>query len=318
MRNDRKAGLILSKLTLSRYNSIREAGDKYMIYTKNGECWCGSKKKYKHCHFEFDQKLIEFKMKGYETPRKDMIKNAQEIKKIKESAKINTAVLDAVEAKICEGMTTQEIDDIVAKVTKDHHAICAPLNYEGYPKSVCTSINEVVCHGIPSKDRVLKSGDIVNVDVSTIFRGYFSDASRMFMIGEVSEEARKLVEVTKEALEAGLAAIKPWGFMGDISYAIQTVAERNGFNVVRVFGGHGVGKEFHEDPFVSHVGMPGTGMVLAPGLMFTIEPMINQGTYDVQIDEQDGWTVTTKDGKLSAQWEVMVLITEKGYEILTK
>lgn len=289
-----------------------------MIYSKNGMCWCGSKKKYKHCHFDFDQKLIQLKMQGYETPPKEIIRNQKDIQALKESAKINTAVLDAVAAQIHEGMSTQEIDDIVVKVTHDHRAKCAPYRYEGYPKSVCTSINEVVCHGIPDPNRILKSGDIVNVDVSTIYRGYYSDASRMFMIGEVSDEARRLVEVTWQCVQAGLDAIKPWGTLGDIGHAVQSVAESHGYNVVRVFGGHGVGKEFHEEPFVAHVGKPNTGMILAPGMTFTIEPMINEGTWDVEIDPQDGWTVTTKDKKLSAQWEVMVLITETGYEILTK
>ncbi len=289
-----------------------------MIYSKNGMCWCGSKKKYKHCHYDFDQKLLELKLKGEETPPKSIIRNAMDIKAIKESAKINTAVLDAVAERIHEGMSTQEIDDIVVSVTHAHRAKCAPYRYEGYPKSVCTSINEVVCHGIPDPNRILKSGDIVNVDVSTIYKGYFSDASRMFMIGEVSQNAQNLVEVTKQALQAGLDAIVPWGHLGDISHAVQTVAESHGYNVVRVFGGHGVGKQFHEEPFVSHVGQAGTGMILAPGMTFTIEPMINEGTFEVVIDQDDKWTTTTKDGKLSAQWEVMVLITEKGYEILTQ
>ena len=289
-----------------------------MIYSKNGMCWCGSKKKYKHCHFDFDQKLLEFKLKGFETPPKSIIRNEKDIQALRASAKINTAVLDAVAAEIHEGMSTQEIDDIVVKVTHDARAKCAPYRYEGYPKSVCTSINEVVCHGIPDPNRILKSGDIVNVDVSTIYKGYFSDASRMFMMGEVSPEAKKLVEVTKQCVQAGLDAIKPWGTLGDVAHAIQTLAESNGYNVVRVFGGHGIGKEFHEEPFVAHVGKPNTGMVLAPGMTFTIEPMINEGTWDVVIDEEDGWTVTTADNKLSAQWEVMVLITETGYEILTQ
>lgn len=289
-----------------------------MIYSKKGECWCGSKKKYKHCHYDFDQKILDLKMKGHKTPTKDLIRNEKEIKAIKESAKINTAVLDAVAKKICVGMSTQEIDDIVREVTHAHHAKCAPYQYGGYPKSVCTSINEVVCHGIPDEKRFLQNGDIVNVDVSTIYKGYFSDASRMFMIGEVDEKARRLVEVTHKALQAGLDAIHPWGTLGDVGHAIQQVAEANGYNVVRVFGGHGVGKEFHEEPFVAHVGQPNTEMVMAPGMTFTIEPMINEGTYEVEINQEDGWTVTTKDKKLSAQWEVMVLITENGYEILTQ
>lgn len=289
-----------------------------MIYTKNSECWCGSRKKYKHCHYDFDQKLMEFKMKGISVPSKDMIRNNQDIKVIKESAKINTAVLDAVAKQIKVGMSTQDIDDIVASTTKQHHAICAPLHYEGYPKSVCTSVNEEVCHGIPSEKVILKEGDIVNVDVSTIYRGYFSDASRMFMIGEVSEKARNLVEECHNALQAGLAQIKPWGRLGDVSSAIQKHAESKGYSVVRMFGGHGVGKEFHEEPFVAHVGQPDTGVVLAPGMTFTVEPMVNEGGYDVEIDQQNGWTCRTKDRLLSAQWEAMVLITEDGYEILTQ
>lgn len=289
-----------------------------MIYSKSGDCWCGSRKKYKHCHYEFDQKLIQLKMEGNQTPPKSIIRNKKDIQIIKESANINTAVLDAVAEKICEGMTTQEIDDIVREVTHKHHAKCAPYKYGGFPKSVCTSINEVVCHGIPTSERVLKAGDIVNVDVSTIYKGYYSDASRMFMIGEVSDKAKDIVQVTYDALQKGLEAIQPWGHLGDVSEAIQTYAESHGYSVVRVFGGHGVGKEFHEEPFVSHVGKKGTGMILAPGMTFTIEPMLNEGTCDVVIDPVDEWTVTTKDKKLSAQWEVMVLITEKGYEILTQ
>ena len=289
-----------------------------MIYSKNGECWCGSRKKYKHCHYDFDQKLMQMKLAGHIVPPKSIIKNKKDIEGIKASAKINTIVLDEVAKNIKAGMSTEEIDQIVVATTHKYHAKCAPYQYEGYPKSVCTSINNVVCHGIPSDKVFLKEGDIVNVDVSTIYKGYYSDASRMFMIGEVSEQARKLVEVTKQSIEEGLKAVKPWGTLGDMAEAIQTYVESNGFNVVRMFGGHGCGKEFHEEPFVAHVGKRNTEMVLAPGMTFTIEPMVNEGTYEIQIDPNDGWTVTTKDGKLSAQWEVMVLITDKGYEILTQ
>lgn len=289
-----------------------------MKYTRNGECWCGSKKKYKHCHFDYDLKMIDFKMKGCVTPDKSLIKNKQEIELIKQSAKINTLVLDAVAEKIQAGMSTLEIDKIVYDITLSHHAIPAPLNYEGFPKSVCTSINDEVCHGIPDEKRILKEGDIVNVDVSTIYKGYFSDASRMFMIGKVSEEAEKLVRVTLACVEEGLAAIKPWGYLGDISEAVQRHAQLNGYHVVTALGGHGIGKAFHEEPFVAHVGKAGTGMILAPGMMFTIEPMINQGTAEVYVDKENGWTIYTADHQLSAQWEHMVLITEKGYEVLTK
>lgn len=289
-----------------------------MAFKRNSECWCGSKKKYKNCHFEFDQKMIELKMQGKMTPDKKLIKNEKDIQCIRESAKINTLVLDAVAEKIKAGMSTAEIDQIVYDTTIAHHAIPAPLNYEGFPKSVCTSINHEVCHGIPDEKVILKEGDIVNVDVSTIYNGYFSDASRMFMIGEVSENAKRIVETCAKAVEAGLAAIKPWGYLGDVSNAIQTYAEGHGYQIVRALGGHGIGKEFHEDPFVAHYGEQGTGMILAPGMVFTIEPMLNEGTYDVYVDEKNGWTIYTADHKLSAQWENMVLITEEGYEILTK
>ena len=201
--------------------------------------------------------------------------------------------------------------------TTSHGAIPAPLNYEGFPKSVCTSINDVVCHGIPNKNEILKSGDIINVDVSTIYKGYFSDASRMFMIGDVNPDMQRLVQVTKECMEIGIAAAQPWKQLGDVGAAIQEHAEKNGFSVVRDLCGHGVGMQFHEEPDVEHFGRRGTGMMIVPGMTFTIEPMINMGTYEVFIDDADGWTVCTDDGLPSAQWENMILITETGNEILT-
>lgn len=289
-----------------------------MDLNRNDQCWCGSGKKYKKCHINFDEKLKKLSDEGYEVPTRDMIKNKEQIEGIKESAKINTGVLDLVEEKIREGMNTEEIDKLVYEYTVSHGAIPAPLNYDGYPKSVCVSINDVVCHGIPNEDTILKSGDIVNVDVSTIYNKYYSDASRMFMIGDVSEEDKKLVRVAKECLDKGLEAVKPWGFLGDIGAAVQEHAEANGFSVVRAFGGHGVGIQFHEDPFVAHIGNRGEGMVLVPGMIFTIEPMINKGDYEVFIDEDDDWTVLTEDGGNSAQWEYTVLVTEDGAEILTK
>ncbi|WP_298842396.1 type I methionyl aminopeptidase, partial [Clostridium sp.] len=170
----------------------------------------------------------------------------------------------------------------------------------------------------PSKDVVLKNGDIINVDVTTILNGYYSDASRMFMIGEVSDEAKKIVEITKECLKKGIEAVKPWGFLGDIGAAVQEYAEGNGYSVVRDFGGHGVGLQIHEDPFVSHCGTRGTGMILAPGMVFTIEPMINGGGSKIVIDEDNGWTVSTADGSLSAQWENTILVTDDGIEIISK
>ncbi len=284
---------------------------------RNDLCWCKSGKKYKACHLEFDMKIHEYEILGHEVPEHSMLKTPQQIEGMRKAGKLNTEVLDYISDKIHEGMTTQEIDDLVREYTISHGGICAPLGYEGYPKSVCTSINEVVCHGIPSKDRVLKSGDIVNVDVTTILDGYYADASRMFMIGEVSDTAKRLVEVTKECLDLAVKEVKPWGFLGDIGAVIDEHARENGFSVVIDIGGHGTGIGFHEEPYVCHVGERGTDMLLVPGMTFTIEPMINEGGYEVYIDDNDGWTVYTEDGSLSAQWEYTLAVTQTGVEILT-
>lgn len=266
---------------------------------------------------EIEEKIQKFRKQGYKLPPRKTLRTPEQIEGIRESAKINTALLDHIAAHIREGMSTEEIDRMVYEFTTAHGAIPAPLNYEGFPKSVCTSINDVVCHGIPSKTEILTSGDIVNVDVSTIYNGYFSDASRMFMIGEVSPEMKRLVEVTKECVEIGVAAAQPWAQLGDVGAAIQKHAEENGYSVVRDLCGHGVGIKFHEEPDVEHFGRPGTGKLIIPGMTFTIEPMINMGTHEVFVDEADGWTVCTDDGLPSAQWENMILITETGNEVLT-
>lgn len=229
---------------------------------------------------------------------------------------MNIAVLDYVAANIREGITTEEIDRWVYEQTVKYGGIPAPLDYEGFPKSVCTSINDVVCHGIPSDKVVLKSGDIVNVDVSTILNGYYSDSSRMFCIGEVSEEKKRLVEVTRECVYKGLEQVKPWGFLGDMGHAVHKHALDNGYTVVQEIGGHGIGLDFHEEPWVSYVSHPGTEAVMVPGMVFTIEPMVNMGSDEIFQDEYDGWTIYTVDGKPSAQWEIQVLVTETGYEIL--
>lgn len=284
---------------------------------RNSRCWCGSGKKYKQCHEKFDEKIRVLAQQGNIVPDRKLIKNKKDILGIKKSGEINTGVLDHVAKHIHAGMSTGDIDRLVYDYTVSHGAIPAPLNYEGFPKSVCTSINDEVCHGIPDDTILLQEGDIVNVDVSTIYHGYYSDASRMFMIGNVSEEAKRLVEVTKECLEVGIKAVKPWGHVGDIGAAIYEYATSKGYSVVMDFAGHGVGKEFHEDPIVSHVSRKGTGMILAPGMVFTIEPMINEGDYHLFIDEDNGWTAYTEDGKLSAQWEHTLLVTEHGVEILT-
>ncbi len=283
---------------------------------RNDPCWCGSGKKYKKCHEQFDDKIAYIKSQGHIVPDRSIIKTPEQIEKIKESCKINIAVLDYVADNIKAGMSTQDIDDLVSSKTAELGAIAAPLNYEGYPKSVCTSINEVVCHGIPSKDVILREGDIINVDCSTIYKGYFSDSSRMFCIGEVSPEKKKLVDVVKECCEIGLEKVKPWGFLGDMGQAVHEHAVRNGYSVVREIGGHGVGLQFHEDPWVSYVSKAGEEMLMVPGMIFTIEPMVNMGTDKVILNKEDKWTITTADKKPSAQWEIMVLVTEEGAEVL--
>lgn len=288
-----------------------------MTTNRNDKCWCGSGLKYKKCHMDFDEKYNEMAAKGHIMPPKSLIKNKEQIEAIKESGKINTGVLDEVAKHIKAGMSTADIDKIVYDYTIAHGATPAPLGYGGFPKSVCTSINSEVCHGIPDENIILKEGDIINVDVSTIKDGYFSDASRMFKIGKVSEAADKITDVAKECLEAGIKAVKPWGHLGDIGAAVQELAEKNGYSVVRAFGGHGIGLEFHEDPFVAHVGKKDQGMVLVPGMIFTIEPMINEGEYDVYVDDVNEWTVYTADDSLSAQWEHQILVTEDGIEIIT-
>ena len=246
---------------------------------RNDECWCGSGKKYKKCHLAFDERLQSMYEQGFELPERASLKSAADIEGIKRSAAINIGVLDYVAERIGPGTTTEEVDRWVHDYTVEHGGIPADLGYEGYPKSVCTSINDVVCHGIPSEDDVLREGDIVNVDCST--------------------------------------AIEPWGLLGDVGAAVNAYAKAQGFSVVREFGGHGIGFDFHEDPFVSHVSEPGTGMVLVPGLVFTIEPMVNAGEAPIDMSDPNGWTVRTADGSDTAQWEVQVAITEDGYELLS-
>lgn len=266
---------------------------------------------------EFDKKVLAFQNRGELVPKRKLIKTPEQIEGIRRSGVVNTGVLDLIEQEIHIGMSTAEIDRLVYEYTTDHGAIPAPLNYEGFPKSVCTSINEVVCHGIPSEDEILEEGDIINVDVSTILDGYYSDASRMFILGETTPEKAKLVRVAKECLEIGQAAAKPWGFVGDIGKAIAKHAHSNGFSVVRDLCGHGVGLAFHEDPEVDHYNTHRNGMLLVPGMVFTIEPMINMGTWEVFVDEEDDWTIVTEDELPSAQWEHTFVMTEHGLEILT-
>ena len=263
------------------------------------------------------ERMDACRRKGMIVPDETLIKRPSQIEGIREASRINTLVLDEVASKIRTGMTTQEIDDIVREFTAAQGAICAPYHFEGYPKSVCTSINNEVCHGIPAKHRKLHEGDIINVDATTIYKGYYGDASRMFFIGKCSDARVKLVNETKKCLEIGLEAAKPWNTVGDIGAAISKYARSKGYSVVRELGGHGVGVDFHEDPFVAHEGRAHTGMVLVPGMVITIEPMINAGRAGVVIDPYNGWTIYTKDNSDSAQWEHTILITETGNEILS-
>lgn len=307
---------------VGRLGSSKERLIHLMSKARNEACWCGSGKKYKKCHADFDARMDEIKfnpIRGQVRPPKNIINTPEDILGIKKSAVINGAVLDMMTEMIKPGINTLSLDDAAKDYIESHGGIPACLNYEGFPKSICVSVNNVVCHGIPSKKTILKEGDIVNVDVTTILNGYYSDASRMYIVGgKTTPEAQKLVDVTKEIMELGIAAIHPWGWVGDIGAACKKHAKKNGYSVVTALGGHGVGKAFHLDPFVSHYADASTGMLLAPGMVLTVEPMINQGTYLVDVDEKDGWTVRTHDGKLSAQWEKTVLVTDTGVEILAE
>lgn len=270
---------------------------------------------------EMDKTIMYWESKGKEVPTRDMIKTPEQIEGIRIAGKVNSGCLDAVSAAIHVGMSTQEIDDICMAYCREHNAVPACLGYEGFPKSVCTSINEVVCHGIPKPQDILHEGDIVNVDMTLSVNGYFGDASRMFIIGgKTTPEKEKLVRVTKECLDIGAKVAKPYCFVGDIGHAIQKHAESNGFSVVRDLCGHGVGLAMHEEPEILHYGRKGTGMLLVPGMVFTIEPMINMGTWRVFIDADDpfGWEVISADEQPSAQWEHTFLMTETGVEILSE
>ncbi len=266
---------------------------------------------------EMDKRILKFQNKGCLVPTRELIKTPEQIEGIRKAGVLNTAVLDLVAEKIHAGMTTLEIDQLVHEFTVKNGGIPAPLNYEGFPKSCCTSINEVVCHGIPSDEEELEEGDIVNVDCTTILDGYYADASRMFIIGKTTPEREKLVRVAKECMEIGAEACTPYSFVGDQAAAITKHAHKNGFSVVRDLCGHGVGNEFHEDPEMEHYGRKGTGMLLVPGMVFTIEPMINAGGWEVFVDSEDDWTVVTEDYSDSAQWEHTYLMTEDGVEVLS-
>lgn len=245
-----------------------------------------------------------------------IIKTPKQIEGITKSCRLTVATLDMVAERIGPGITTDTINMWVHEFIVEHGAVPAPLNYRGFPKSVCTSVNDVILHGIPGQ-RVLEDGDIVNVDVTTILGGYYGDASRMYFIGSPSDEARRIVNVTHECLELGIQQVRPGAHLGDIGHVIQQHAETNGYSVVRDFCGHGTGVEFHEPPDVLHFGKRGKGMLLRKGMTFTIEPMVNGGSYAYHT-LADGWTTITADGALSAQWEHTVLVTDDGVAVLTQ
>ncbi|MGH4051769.1 MAG: methionyl aminopeptidase [Clostridium sp.] len=283
--------------------------------SRNDVCWCGSGKKYKKCHMDQDTFISNIEEKvGYVIPR-DIMKTQEQIEGIRKSCVLTHDILDMVGEKIKVGITTDEINTWVHEYTVEHNAYPAPLGYGDFPKSVCTSLNNVICHGIPD-ETMLKDGDIINVDVSCILDGYYGDASRMYIIGNASKEAVDLVRVSRECLERGIEQVKPFNTLGDIGNAIQQHAESFGYSVVYDYGGHGVGLEFHEEPFVPHIGKKGEGTILLPNMTFTIEPMINKGSPETEVLEDD-WTAVTVDGSLSSQWEHTILVTETGYEILT-
>ncbi len=246
-----------------------------------------------------------------------IIKTLEQIEGIRKSSKLAGDTLNFISSYIKPGVNTEYLDNLIEQYIRDHGAIPATLNYNGYPKSSCISPNNVVCHGIPSPTTILKDGDIVNVDITTILDGYFGDTSRMFAIGEISEPAQKLLDVTKHCLRLGIEQVKPGNYFGNIGFFIGRYAQANGYSVVYEFCGHGVGLKFHEDPQIDHVARRNSGHLMKPGMTFTIEPMINQGKAKVAVDKNDGWTARTIDNKLSAQYEHTVLVTATGCEVLT-
>ena len=283
---------------------------------RNDLCPCGSGLKYKKCCLENHKSpqgadVRELYQKRYGIRLKDPI----QIEGIRRAGELAIRTLDLVEPEIKVGIATDELNRIVHEFTIKNGAVPAPLNYRGYPKSVCVSVNDVICHGIPGK-MVLKDGDIVNVDVTPILNGLYADANKTFFVGNPGEDAKKIVSVARECLKRGMNAVRPGNRVGDIGWAIQQYAEGQGCSVVREFVGHGVGLDFHEPPQVPHYGQKGEGIPLVPGMVFTIEPMINLGRKDLRVLD-DEWTAVTLDGSLSAQFEQTILVTEDGFESLT-
>ncbi len=283
---------------------------------RNDPCWCGSGKKYKKCHLSSDLDRSSPPPAGRSSREGILIKTDDEIEGVRAAGRLTARLLDLVADRIRAGVTTSEIDSWVHEETIASGAVPAPLGYHGFPRSICTSVNEQICHGIPD-GTVLQEGDIINVDVTSILDGFHGDASRMFMIGEVSPKARHLVEATRECLNRGIGVVRVGRHFGDIGSAIQEYAEGLGFSVVRDYTGHGIGRGFHEEPAVFHYGKRGQGPRIEANMVFTIEPMINIGTHKSRLLD-NGWTAVTRDGSLSAQWEHTVRVTEQGVEILTQ
>lgn len=247
------------------------------------------------------------------------IKSADEIEKMRVAGSMTAEVLEMIRPHVQVGVTTGELDQICHEyITDKLNAIPAPLNYNGFPRSICTSINDVICHGIPSDTKKLKDGDIINIDVTVIKDEYHGDSSVMVEVGNVAPHAKRLIQITQECLYKAIALVKPGATLGDIGHVIQQHAEKNYYSVVREYCGHGIGRIFHEEPQVLHYGRKGEGLVLEPGMTFTIEPMINAGKRQTRLNKKDGWTVTTRDGRLSAQWEHTLCVTDDGCEVLTR
>ncbi|MCK9505457.1 MAG: type I methionyl aminopeptidase [Porticoccaceae bacterium] len=245
------------------------------------------------------------------------IMTSEQLDKMRVAGRLAAEVLEMIEEYVVPGVSTAELDRICHRHIVDvQNAIPAPLNYKGFPKSICTSVNHVVCHGIPSEKKILKNGDIINIDITVIKDGYYGDTSMMFMVGDVPSHAQRLAKIAQECLYKGISMVRPGARLGDIGHVIQQHAEAHFYSVVRDYCGHGIGTEFHQDPQVLHFGKPGTGMELREGMTFTIEPMINAGKYHTKL-KNDGWTVETKDGRLSAQWEHTLAVTAEGVEVLT-
>jgi methionyl aminopeptidase len=282
---------------------------------RNDPCPCGSGLKFKKCclgkGLPPDGDIEDLYNRKYGI----RLKKEPDIESLRRAGRLVVETLDLVESIIRPGLVTEEINSLVHEFTIKNGAIPAPLNYRGFPKSVCVSVNEVICHGIPG-ERVLNDGDIVNVDITSILNGYYADANKTYFVGTPGPDARNIVSIARECLRRGMAAVKPGNTLGDIGWAIQTYAEAQGCSVVREFVGHGVGFGFHEAPQVPHFGQPGTGLTLIPGMVFTVEPMINLGKKELKVLD-DNWTAVTKDGSLSAQFEQTILVTPDGFESLT-